>query len=171
MLKNSRIKWKTCRLLSFLDTVAQERSGISNVEDFYIYDDGDNESMQTTTVEALVWESNNTEQLNSTINSLQSEGDNECSSSRKEAKQEKKQKRRSDRVFEYLRERNEPQQSILKNIANHEYELGSFTTHMKEVLKQLPPLLQIRARQELFQVLIKYEMMAFETPSPLMKNE
>lgn len=151
--------------------MSQERPGISNVENSAIEDD--HEPKQHTISGAPVPKSNNTEQTNSAINSSQLEEDSECLPPQEEAKQENKHKRRrvtkqQDGVLDYLRERDKARQSVLKNIPqqNDEDEISSFATHIKNVLKTLPPLLQIKARQEVFQVLIKYEIMAVEAPSP-----
>ncbi|XP_072395473.1 uncharacterized protein [Diabrotica undecimpunctata] len=163
---SNRSKWRIYRLLSFLDNVPQERSTISNIYD-------DTESSQNSVEELADSAQNNTQeesptqQANATI-STESYVQTLSVTADQQLNQPNKKRRHNTKedILSYMREREKSRLSAMTNMTNASQncdEFKSFANHIEQVLRKLPTkVLQIKAKQELFQVLTKYEILTAE---------
>uniref|UniRef100_A0A6P7GCS4 Transcription factor Adf-1-like n=1 Tax=Diabrotica virgifera virgifera TaxID=50390 RepID=A0A6P7GCS4_DIAVI len=168
--KNNRSKWKIYRLLSFLDNVPQERSTIGSIYD-------DTESSQNTVEEPedlaqystkeealLTHFDHNIEQTNASM-STESDVHTPIKTNQQlvVASSNKRRPNNKEDIISYMREREKSRLSLMKNVSQSCDEFNSFASHIEQVLRKLPTkVLQIKAKQELFQVLTKFEILAAE---------
>ena len=73
-----------------------------------------------------------------------------------------------DSLLNYFKMRDERQQSSVKKY--QENDIGSFSTHVRDILNKLPPVLQIKAKKDIFDVLFRYELMALQESRSSNKN-
>lgn len=181
--KKPRSKWVSYRLMSFLDSSAQHRGVTSNIDSHEDNTNTAEESTGTQDTLSMVFSQPGLDR--DTQNPLESDEDIvddplsrevtipriiQRSKHTPHAKKNTKRRRRADneaRLLGYFRKRDESHSVLLQNIIEPKEtdELDSFATHIKKVLTKLPPVLKIRAKQEMFDVLTRYEIMAVEPQS------
>lgn len=184
--KKPRSKWVSYSLMSFLDSSAQHRPVISKIGSL----EGNTAEEITATQDTISVDFSQTGLDCDTQNPLESDEDivddplsrevsiprnTQRSKHTPHIKKNAKRRRRADneaRLLGYFRKRNESHSVLLQNIMEPKEtdELDSFATHIKKVLTKLPPVLKIRAKQEMFDVLTRYEIMAVEPQSSSPSN-
>ncbi|XP_045491849.1 uncharacterized protein LOC123691482 [Colias croceus] len=171
--KNPRSKFYTyANLLSFLETAPRERLTLSNIQNDY-------SSTQDTQMPDELNESSDShiEKQIENVTEFQEQLDNIAKTScttttsttvtpsqnvQNSAKIPKSNKRQKNDILNYLQKREESPQKALDKISDDEELLVSFSDHLKSVLKMLPPILRIKAKNELYGVLTKYELLSLE---------
>lgn len=186
--KKPRSKWVSYSLMSFLDSSSHHRHVTTNIESL---EDNTNTAEESPgTQDTLSMDFCQTRFDHDTQNPLESDEDMvddplsrevtiprnmQRSKHTTHVKKTIKRRRRVDneaRLLGYFRKRDESHSVLLKNIIEPKEtdELDSFATHIKKVLTKLPPVLKIRAKQEMFDVLTRYEIMAVEPQSSSPSN-
>lgn len=87
-------------------------------------------------------------------------------SNRKRIINRKRRLNKKAELLDQFKKKNEARGMFLQNSTHMESDdddLESFAIHIKNVLKKLPPVLKIRAKQEIFDVLTKHEIIAVES--------
>lgn len=189
--KKPRSKWVSYCLMSFLDSSThiptQHKSEISNIES--LEENTNTAEESTSTQDNLSIDFSQTGLDCDTQNPLESDEDTADPLTREltiprnmqrskhtaHIKKNTKRRRRADneaRLLGYFRKRDASHSVLLQNIIEPKEtdELDSFATHIKKVLTKLPPVLKIRAKQEMFDVLTRYEIMAVEPQSSSPSN-
>lgn len=186
--KKPRSKWVSYSLMSFLDSSSQHRPVTSNIESL---EDTTSTAVESTgTQDNLSLDFTQSGQDHEAQNPLESDEyvrddplsreviiprNLQRSKHTPHVKKNIKRRRRADneaRLLGYFRKRDESHSVLLQNIIEPKEtdELDSFATHIKKVLTKLPPVLKIRAKQEMFDVLTRYEIMAVEPQSSSPSN-
>lgn len=151
--KNS--KWEFFERLQFLELVPTERSTASNV-----YSDS--------TVPST-WTAN---EQSETQSGKSVQCPNEAPQSQKltppPPPPNKKRRKKEDDFLDYLKKRDESRQMLMEELSAKtsateiEDDVTSFGNNVKSVLRKLNPRLKIQAKNEIFNILTKYEMLQMD---------
>lgn len=163
--KHPRSKWQFYKLLTFLDGVAPERTETNYVEELPQSNEGESQDMtysvDTEFASFDSHQSNNTPPdatekitISATTGNYVKEPQNDDRVTSETSNFEN--------LLNYFKERDEKRNLAATSLKNNNpgCDVVSFSTHVKDVLIKLPPVLQIKAKRDIFDVLLKYELMS-----------
>lgn len=164
--KNPRSKFASyTKLFSFLESVPNERPTLSSIghDDAISTQESSSSQMPTQDRSPIPVELDELPENNKTHDSLSPSPDSP--SVRPSFPKSIKKRTKKEDILSYLQKREITRQKMLENLSKKEEddELVSFSDHIKIVLKKLKPIRKLQAKREIFDILMKYELLDVES--------